>query len=266
MKVPLSKIEVRVFQPQPVEDDTDIVAICPDAPEFFVAGTYSLLKKSDVSDYPGQVRHGTIRVCSVNPYFRPTFPGQQLPILAKHKFSAAVLDIHFHPKDLSLLGVALSNTEVHFFRFVKRAAILDRRTITELLPIGHVKITGKDQYGLIPLVTQFHWLNMYIECGSPRESTNTITACFAATTSAYEVFTVKVKIPGIKSTFDHRLAHKRKPLDSSAELIHTHENEAWTVSSIPTSTQPEAITTVLLSGADDCKLLTATSHIDSSCK
>lgn len=266
MKIPRSRLEIKTYQTQPLAHDTDIVAICPTAPEFAVTGTYSLVKKGETEDYRGQLRYGTINVKRVEPTFESSFPGQLLPILANHRLPAAVLDVHFHPQDLTLIAASLSNTEVRFFRFVKRADILSRRIITELLPLGTVKVADKDQYDQTPLVTQFHWMEMYEGRGSESLGTNTITTCFAATTSSYEVRTVKVKIPGIKSSFDYRLAHNPRQLDLSAENVQWHANEAWTVSSILRSTENDSMTNVILSGGDDCKLISATSHIDMSSK
>ncbi|ETN37897.1 uncharacterized protein HMPREF1541_07520 [Cyphellophora europaea CBS 101466] len=246
------------------EYDPDVITICPVHPDLMITGTYQLVKATERQIFPGQFRQGSIYVNLVSPTWRPAFPGQQTPKLAKRKLPAAILDIHFHPLDGTLLGVALSDMTIHFFRFVKRADILSRRILTELLSLGSIEVASRDEDGLLVLCTQFRWLDMYEECGNPKKYTNTITTHMVVSLSTGEIITVKVKLPGVRSTFDPRLAHKPGPISFSRESVHWHTEEAWTVITIPISSTVTSQTSLLLSGGDDSKLIAAMVQFDTT--
>ena len=255
--------EITEYTARTAVEDVDCIEICPQYPDYMIYGTYSLVSAKE-REYVGQIRTGTIHVLPVEFDFKPGFPGMLLPKLAKKTFPAAVLDIHFHPQDPTLLGVALSNSEVHFLRFIKRGDILSRRVITELLPLGHLKIGEKDEYGLIPLVTQFCWFPTVQRVGR-RDINDELTVLFAATLSSRQVKLIKIKLPGIKSTHDHRLSRAPARLSSRQEEVHNHDLEAWTVIYLPTSTATtDRFPCILLSGADDSKLFASSVSVNTS--
>ena len=253
--------EITDYTARTAVEDVDCIEICPQYPDYMIYGTYSLVSAKE-REYIGQIRTGTIHVLPVDFDAKPTFPGMILPKLAKKTFPAAVLDIHFHPNDPTLLGVALSNSEVHFLRFVKRGDILSRRVITELLPLGHLKIAEKDEYGLIPLVTQFSWFPTVQRVGR-RDVNDELTVLFGATLSSRQVKVIKIRLPGIKSTHDHRLSRAAARLSSRQQEVHIHDLEAWTVTYVQTSPPtPDKFPCILLSGADDSKLLASSISIN----
>jgi diphthine methyl ester acylhydrolase len=245
-------LEITDFQSRTAPEDLDTIEICPAYPDLMVFGTYSLVGKE--REYDAQVRRGSIEVITVSPVFQQAYPGMLLPKLARHDFSAAVLDIHFHPEDKTLLGVALSNGQIHFFRFLRRGDVLGRRIITELLPLGQATIAEADETGLIPLVTQFTWLPCIQTIGR-RDVSNTLSASLAATLSSHAVKIAKIRIPGIKSTNDPRLSRSALDLPTITEEIHSHDLEAWTVASIPILNFDGSFQHILLSGGDDSRLI-----------
>lgn len=256
-------LEITEYYARTAPEDLDTVEICPTYPDFMIFGTYSLVGRE--REYDAQVRKGTIQVLPVSPIFQPAYPGMLVPKLAKKSFPAAVLDIHFHPQDKTLLGVALSNGQMHFFRFTRRGDVLGRRIITELLPLGYATISEVDQDGLIPLVTQFLWLSATREVGR-RDLSNTLTVSFAATLSSHEVKLIKIKLPAIKSTHDHRLARNPPHLPLLSEDIHSHDLEAWTLASLPIYEFDGNFNHLLLSGGDDSKLISSMVEQDTCSK
>jgi diphthine methyl ester acylhydrolase len=245
-------LEITDFQSRTAPEDLDTIEICRAYPDLMVFGTYSLVGKE--REYDAQIRRGSIEVITVSPVFQQAYPGMLLPKLARHDFSAAVLDIHFHPEDKTLLGVALSNGQIHFFRFLRRGDVLGRRIITELLPLGQATIAEADETGLIPLVTQFTWLPCIQTIGR-RDVSNTLSASLAATLSSHTVKIAKIRIPGIKSTNDPRLSRSAVDLPTITEEIHSHDLEAWTVASLPILNFDGSFQHILLSGGDDSRLI-----------
>lgn len=245
-------LEITDYHARTAPEDVDTIEISSAYPDFMIFGTYSLVGKE--REYDAQVRKGTIEVIPVSTIFQPAYPGMLLPKLAKRDFPAAVLDIHYHPKDKTLLGVALSNAQIYFFRFVSRGDVLGRRVVTELLPLGYVSVGEIDQDGLMPLVTQFVWLPSIREVGR-RDVSNTLTVSLAATLSSHEVKIIKTRIPGMKSTNDHRLARASFALPVLSEVIHTHDLEAWTVASLPVFDFDGTYQHIIFSGGDDSRLI-----------
>ena len=245
-------LEITDYDARTAPEDVDTVEICPAYPDFMVFGTYSLVGRE--REYDAQIRKGTIEVLPVSSAFQPAYPGMLLPKLARRCFSAAVLDIHFHSQDRTLLGVALSNAQIHFFRFIRRGDVLGRRVITELLPLGYASIAEADEDGVVPLVTQFLWLSSIREVGR-RDLSNTITVSLAATLSSHQIKVIKVRIPGIKSTNDHRLARSPAALPLISEDIHSHDLEAWTVASLAVFDFDGNFQHILFSGGDDSRLI-----------
>ena len=229
-KAAFMPLEITDYHARTAPEDVDTIEICPAYPDFMVFGTYSLVGRE--REYEAQVRRGTIEVMPVSPTFQPAYPGMLLPKLAKRCFSSAVLDIHFHPRDKSLLGVALSNAQIHFFRFIQRGDVLGRRVITELLPLGYLIVGATDQDGVVPLATQFIWLPSTREVGR-RDISNTLTVSLATTLSSREVKVIKSRLPGIRSSTDHRLARASTALPLLSEDVHSHDLEAWTVALSP---------------------------------
>ncbi|RMZ85423.1 hypothetical protein DV737_g794, partial [Chaetothyriales sp. CBS 132003] len=174
-------MEITEFSSRKGFAEVDCVAICPTYPEYLIYGTYSLIKRREDQELAAQIRSGTIQALPVSPSFKPSFAGgSRAPKLCQHSFPAAVLDLRFHPNDGSLLGVALSDGTIHFFRFVKRADVLNRCWVTELFPLGHAVVGTRDPVtGLVPVVTQFQWLPALYEVGR-RDVSNTLTVTIAA--------------------------------------------------------------------------------------
>jgi hypothetical protein len=262
--MPYQKIpDIKKWHTRATSLDTDVMVICPAHPEFMVTGTYNLVRNHEQHLYPGQFRHGSIFVLPVDPFWQPEFPGNKPPVLAKKKLPAAILDIHFHPADATLLAVAVSDMNIHFFRFAKRGDILSRRVITELIPLGFIKVAERID-GILVFPTQFRWLDVLTQVGNPDRYTNYLIVHLAATLSAGEVIIVKAKLSGIKSTFDPRLSRLPETIPLSRETVHYHDLEAWTVMAVPIDTTQDRQKLLLLSGADDSKLKTSIIEINTS--
>lgn len=252
------------FTSRTADQEVDTVEICPEHPEYMIIGTYSLLKKDDPCDYIGQMRRGTIQVMPVLSTFKPKYAGMLPPQLDKAALPCAVLDIHFHPSDGSLLGVATSNAQMHFYRFVKHGDVLGRRVITKLIPLGKAAVAEKDEFGLTPLVTQFTWFPEIRSHGVSGIS-DVQDISFAITTSFGDTKVIKTSIPAIKDLFDARLDQPLEPLDINSTDIHKHDLEAWTVAMIPlrSSMDDEGAPSkdfgseyrMILSGGDDSALI-----------
>lgn len=235
------------------DQEVDAVEICPDHPEYMVIGTYSLVKKDEPCDYDGQTRKGTIQVMTVSPTFKPKYAGMLPPQLDRTAFPCAVLDIHFHPADRSLLGVATSNAQMHFFRFVKHGDVLGRRVITKLLPLGTATVAENDEHGLVPLITQFTWF--------PETRTHGVSGIsdvqdvlFAVVTSFGDAKVIATSLPAIKDLFDDRSSLPPAALQVTAEDLHRHDLEAWTVA-VPFDNESSSHYRMVISGGDDSALI-----------
>ncbi|OAP58960.1 hypothetical protein AYL99_06257 [Fonsecaea erecta] len=284
---PLSLIKMATATEEDIEytartadQEVDTVAICPTHPDYMVVGTYSLLKKDEPGDYTGQTRRGSLQVMTVVSRFRPRYAGMLPPSLDRVDFPCAVLDMHFHPADSTLLGVATSNAAVHFFRFIAHGDVLGRRVITKLLPLGFVVVAQNDEHGLVPLVTQFTWFPETRTHGVVGIS-DVIDVGFAATTSFGDTKVVKVSVPAIKDLFDQRADQSllRQLTPSLNEVVHKHELEAWTVAVVDfgaaslsagaadetwsSSSSSSSNARVILSGGDDSALIA--SSISQTC-
>lgn len=255
-----AKIE---FDTRIADQEVDAIEICPAHPEYMVIGTYSLLKTNDPRDYEGQTRRGTIQVMEVASQFKPKYTGMLGPQLDKISFPCAVLDIHFHPSDGTLLGVATSNSEMRFFRFVIHGDVMGRRVITRLLPLGVATVAENDSYGLVPLITQFAWFPEMRTRGTDDEHD----VAFAITTSQGDTKVVKTTIAAIKYIFDPRLQEPSAPLAVISHDIHNHDLEAWTVAAItlrgPTNTVLNTSYHMILSGGDDSALVASAVELPS---
>ncbi|RMZ89147.1 hypothetical protein DV736_g3632, partial [Chaetothyriales sp. CBS 134916] len=247
-------MEITEYSSRKAVAEVDCVAVCPTYPEYLIYGTYSLVKRREDQEIAAQIRSGTIQALPVSSSFKPNFAGgSRPPKLCQHSFAAAVLDIRFHPNDGSLLGVALSDGTIHFFRFVKRADVLNRCWVTELFPLGHAVVEREDPVtGLIPVVTQFQWLPALHEVGR-RDVSNTFTLTIAASLDSGKVKMLRAKIPAIKSSLDQRLLLPPALLQAPTSTIHTHTLEAWCAALVAVPNFPNMH--VLLSGADDSTLI-----------
>ncbi|KEF62301.1 uncharacterized protein A1O9_00273 [Exophiala aquamarina CBS 119918] len=235
-------------------EEIDTVAVSPVHPEYMVTGTYSLLASEETPEYEAQVRKGSLEILLVTHKWMPRYAGMLPPNLEKISFSCAIPDIHFHPTDGSLLGVATSTGYVHFFRFYKHGDVLGRRVDARLLPMGFAKVADADEHGLKPLVTQFTW--------SPEISTHGVTgiddfhrAGLAFTSSFGNTSYVIVEIPAIRDVFDHRLAKEVPELTHMSAKLHKHELEAWTVAAVTLRSSYDTFDRLVFSGGDDSALM-----------
>ena len=243
-----------------LDQEIDAVEICRAHNEFMIIGTYSLVKKDSKTEYAGQVRRGSIRVMAVSPTFKPSYPGMLPPQLDSVDLPCAVLDIHFHPEDPTLLGVATSNGRMYFYRFIAHGDVLGRRVVTKLLSVGIVRVADNDEHGLTPLVTQFTWFDELLIKGT-RDYDDVIVVALAATTSFGETRVMKLSVPAIRTMHDWRLEQDETLIFSSSEIIHKHDLEAWTVATINFSSGANIEKNngggqrLVLSGGDDSALL-----------
>jgi diphthine methyl ester acylhydrolase len=245
-----------------LDEEIDTIAICPNHNDYMVVGTYSLVKRHQNTAHATQMRHGSIRVMTVSQTFKPTYAGMLPPQLDRVDLPCAVLNIHFHPKDPSLLGAAVSNGCMFFFRFVAHGDVLGRRIVTKLLLLGAVRVADNDHEGSAPLITQFTWFEGLRNRGTQGVDDISI-AALAVTTSTGETKVLKVGIPVVRDVFDARLEHAEVSILSASETIDGRELEAWTVATVNLSTSEgqdgaEGGSRLLLSGGDDSALIAST--------
>lgn len=257
VKMAQSQTNPEDYTTRSLDQEIDAVAICPAHNDYMIIGTYSLIKKDDPTEYAGQSRRGSLRVMTVSSTFKPSYAGMLAPQLDKVDFPCAVLDIHFHPSDPTLLGAATSNGLVYFFRFVVHGDVLGRRVVTSLLPVGTVRAAADDEHGLTPLITQFTWFDK-LGCKGTKGVDDVLTAALAVTTTFGETRVIKVSIPAIRDQFDVRQAVELEPpVFSCSETIHKHDLEAWTVATVDLDTHPGVDTRLILSGGDDSALVSS---------
>ncbi|KIW69708.1 hypothetical protein, variant 2 [Phialophora macrospora] len=238
-----------------LDQEIDTVAICPLHPDYMIVGTYSLVKKDTPTSYAGQSREGSLRVMTVSSSFTPSYAGMLPPRLDRVDLPCAVLDVHFHPADPTLLGVATSNASVYFYRFVVRGDVLGRRVTTRLLPLGSVRISEDDEHGLTPLITQFSWFEETRRKGT-RGVDDVMIVALAATTTFGETSVVRLRIPAVRDVNDHRVDGTDVAIRSSCDVVHKHDLEAWSVATInfDASRDTEVVDNgqrLILSGGDD---------------
>lgn len=241
------------------------VEICHAHPDFMVVGTYALVGQNDRREHEAQMRRGTLTVMTVAAKFQAAYAGMLPPTMDKHDFSSAILDLHFHPNDESLLCVATSAASLHFFRLVKHASVLSRRVEMEFLFLGWIKIAEDDEHGLTHLITQFVWFPEIVMSGKEGID-DQLVVTLAATESSGRVQLVKIAIPAIQNTFDKRVEayDKSKMLPFGQVYLQTHSEEAWTVSTFDIPSPPGTNSRFLLSGGDDCALKTSLLDLASS--
>lgn len=254
-------LEVKEYTTRTADQEICAVEICPAHPEYMIIGTYSLVKNEDRRDYEAQTRRGTLQVTPVAATFQAKYAGMLPPHLDRVDFPCAVLDLHFHPADSTLAGVATSNAQIRFFRFIKHGDVLGRRVITKLLPLGTATVSDPDEHGLIPLVTQFTWF--------PETRTHGVSGIddvqeviFAATTSFGDTKIVKTALPALRDLFDERSTQPSSPeLDVEVTVVdvHKHDLEAWTVAVVTLGSKSTSLsapsTRLILSGGDDSALI-----------
>ncbi|PYH41954.1 uncharacterized protein BP01DRAFT_347991 [Aspergillus saccharolyticus JOP 1030-1] len=113
-----------VFLDQP----PSCLQFCPAVPDCCVIGTYLLAEQKDESNDTNikQTKTGSLQLWRINP------ATNELTLLYKHSLPYAVFDLHFHPRDPSLLSIATSAGSVAFFRLTSGVKD-DPPTLTPLL-------------------------------------------------------------------------------------------------------------------------------------
>jgi hypothetical protein len=250
---------MKLFEPlqhtsRQTSQDIAAVEICPAYPEYMVVGTYTLVKEDDDKDHASQVRKGTLLVMPVTSIFKPSFLGQQQPHFDTKAFSFAILDIHFHPSDPTLLGVATSNAQIHFYRFIKHADVVSRQLQLKLIPLGFATIVPNDEGGLVPLITQFTWLPGTV-ISEKKERHDQQSVDLVATTSRHDVILVKVTLTAIRTLFDGLSAHASNLVAVATTNLPSHSLEAWTVAANVVKTSQEISALFVLSGGDDSAMI-----------
>ncbi|RAL10808.1 uncharacterized protein BO97DRAFT_393252 [Aspergillus homomorphus CBS 101889] len=100
--------DTTVFLDQP----PSCLQFCPAIPDCCIIGTYLLSEQKDESNDSNikQTKTGSLQLWRIDPSTK------QLTFLWKHPLPYAVFDLHFHPRDASLLSIATSAGSVAFFR------------------------------------------------------------------------------------------------------------------------------------------------------
>ncbi|KAI9927707.1 hypothetical protein ASPWEDRAFT_549422 [Aspergillus wentii DTO 134E9] len=83
---------------------------CPEAPNFFVVGTYFLSESKDEEENITQTKTGSLQLWEIDPVENKLSLIQRIPI------PYAVFDLHFHPRNPSILAIAGSTGSAALFR------------------------------------------------------------------------------------------------------------------------------------------------------
>jgi diphthine methyl ester acylhydrolase len=246
-----------------LSDPIAAVEICPAHQDYMIIGTYALLKADEKGVSAGQVRTGSISVVPLAASFKPAYPGAVAPLLDEKCLNAAVLDIHFHPSDDTLLGVATSNAKMTFFRLKKRADVHARRIEMCLDYLGSIQVAEENEHGEIPLITSFCWLPGLIT--EKAGSDNYYQLSFAATASNGDVRIARAVTPA--NAPDDRIVHLHGYARMvERENLEKHDQEAWTVAATTIATTRSSLggirKTVALSGGDDSALIATSVDLD----
>lgn len=250
------KMDDKMSQLEPiiVDQEPDTMAFIPANPDYFIVGTYSLLPSPN-NDDNGSVSSGDTegnRVGSLQ-----IFPlqsavdqySQNWPLLPldRRDFQFGVYDLHFHPKDNTLLGVATSNAEILFFRVMLQKATSGILTAIKLVDAGKIVVEEPhDSDGRLAIITQFQFLDLN---GAIAAALNRKDKIFiAATTQFGNTKLIKVATPP-----DVNGESMSGVLDSQDINIHkqSYDLEAWTVQVILAGSSG----LWLLSGGDDSQLI-----------
>ena len=259
--------EPAIFTSRTLKDPIAAIEICPTYPDYAVIGTYALRKPDDLRDSAGQVRNGSVIVVPLAASFRPAYPGAAPPYLDEKCLGAAVLDIHFHPSDDTLLGVATSDASMAFFRLTKRADVLARRIEMKLDYLGRINVAEQNEHGETPLITSFCWLPGLTTQGSMEDEYYALS--FAATVSNGDVKVVRAITPA--NAVDSRLSHQdRYATVANSNTLEKHTEEAWTVAAAimpaPKNSLGDNIQILILSGGDDSALIATSVDLNSTLK
>jgi diphthamide biosynthesis protein 7 len=250
-----------------LSDPIAAVEISPAYPDYMVVGTYALLKAGEQGATVDQVRTGSISIVSVAVDFKPIYPGAVAPFLDEKCLNAAVLDIHFHPSDNTLLGVATSDAKVTFFRLTKHADVLARRLEMRLVLLGSVKVDEPNEHGETPLITSFCWLpGSFSTRKVPSSDYHTVS--FAAAVSNGDVKIVKAEIAEMGVAPDPRVIAAKGEINSvlvESVGVGKHSEEAWIVATMTlpsiTSRPAEGDRLLILSGGDDSALIVTSASL-----
>ncbi|RAH66975.1 uncharacterized protein BO66DRAFT_380453 [Aspergillus aculeatinus CBS 121060] len=114
-----------VFLDQP----PSCLQFCPAIPDCCIIGTYLLSEQKDEANDSDikQTKTGSLQLWRINP------STNELTLLSKLPLPYAVFDLHFHPRDPSLLSIATSAGTVAFFRLTPGQNADQPPTLTHLL-------------------------------------------------------------------------------------------------------------------------------------
>ncbi|GFF37476.1 hypothetical protein IFM58399_04909 [Aspergillus lentulus] len=83
---------------------------CPAAPNNFIIGTYLLSENKDSDGNVQQTKTGSLQLWNINPL------NNELSLIQRLALPYAVFDLHFHPRDPSILAIATSAASVALFK------------------------------------------------------------------------------------------------------------------------------------------------------
>ncbi|EAW09487.1 uncharacterized protein ACLA_036920 [Aspergillus clavatus NRRL 1] len=100
------KSAATIFLDQP----PSCLQFCPAAPNHFIIGTYLLSENKDDDGTVHQTKTGSLQLWTIDPV------KNELSLLQREPLPYAVFDLHFHPRDPSILAIATSAASVALFR------------------------------------------------------------------------------------------------------------------------------------------------------
>ncbi|KAE8154002.1 hypothetical protein BDV25DRAFT_167997 [Aspergillus avenaceus] len=103
-QTPVSATTVYLDQPP------SCLQFCPNSPNHFIVGTYLLTETKDAEDNIEQAKTGSLQLWQLNSESNTFTQIQRVPL------PYAVFDLHFHPRDPSILAIATSTGSIALFK------------------------------------------------------------------------------------------------------------------------------------------------------
>lgn len=227
-----------------IDQPPSCIEFCPAFPSIFVVGTYKLEDNQPLDTAEAaaaQSRSGRVELYQLRSKALSSDFGVSECIDKFEFLDCAVLDLHLHPQDTSLLGVCTSTSQMVFFRLARTTRHESGEEIIEhsMLKVGSLQLGEDDTI----LATSFAW-------DRQPTSVNPDYLSFAVTFSSGEV-----KVLRVQRTVEHvPFGQHDFQILSQTTVNPSHTLEAWTVA-FTNSSYLAHNTKLLLTGGDDSVLL-----------
>ena len=244
--------EVLEFTSRNVPQHPDTIRICPAYPEYMIVGTHHLREEHESREPGTSIRKGLLIIMPVSPSVEPDHAGQLVSLCETREMGAGVEEIQFHPEDPELLGVALSNAKIHFFRLIRQVEVGGHQ-VPFILKDLHDLVIVKDDIAdngtlATPVVHRFIWITDVPNLGEPEDAEDQIVTLTASTEYGDVVF-VQAGLPASNEVNDRQ---KKPVYPMLSTVVHRHGELAWCSTSARIATTRDHL--MIISGGDDYTL------------